>query len=70
MIYFAVRLRKDARQRDICCAFFNGAHDKQCFPDFYKIHKNYLINVKNFINLTQVKLCCVTPENSITIKYY
>jgi hypothetical protein len=29
-----------------CRAFFNSAHDKQFFQQFYKIHKNYQISLK------------------------
>jgi hypothetical protein len=29
-----------------CRAFFNSAHDKQLFQQFYKIHKNYQISLK------------------------
>jgi hypothetical protein len=36
---------------------FNGANNKQFFQQFYKIHKNYQINLKNR-KLTQIKLCC------------
>jgi hypothetical protein len=39
VVFFAVRLSKDALQRPLCRAFFNRAHGKQFFQKFYKIHK-------------------------------
>jgi hypothetical protein len=36
---------------------------------YYKIHKNYQINLKNFRKLTQIKLCCLLLiETSFEVK--
>jgi hypothetical protein len=49
-IFFAMGLTKDAQQRSLCGALFNIGHDKQFFQQFYKIQKNYQINLKTLEN--------------------
>jgi hypothetical protein len=66
---FAVHHIENARQVIVCRAFYKKrtviflcpalAHDKSIFLQFYKIHKNYQINLKKFIKLIQTQLCCL-----------